>query len=704
MAQIKKNQTKHKVRQKKEKIRKSHSYSSRNFNIGVVIFLFLLCYILVYLVMYHLKPNMKTYEVEYGGLTKELDYTGLVLRDEMMVAAAENGYISFYVNSDDRVGSSSTTYTVDETGEIYTTLNQTTFQNSTLSEEELSSLQEHLNQFKNEFSDLSFDAVYRFQTELSEEALKSMNMEQLEAVASENGTAIDRNSFHIHKAETPGIIEFYSDGFEHLPATSTESAIDAFEPDMLDDSKYQAKNLRDFASKDSEEGIPMNSVEAGQEIYKLITSETWSIIIAPEETVLDQILNYAESNSNYINVSFLIDGTSCNARVIPFEKDQTTYLMLEFRTSMIRYAQRRYLDIHLNLDDEKGLKLPNTAVVYRGLYKVPIEYYNRPSEEAEPDASVETVTEAAVTEAAEAAATDAEAVVTESAIEATDSALEAVKTMEGFILQTTDSSGNAVFENVQPIIAYTDDDYYYFDTTEFSEGDLLYSVKDQTAYPVSHKENFYGVYNFTRGYPVFRIIDLISFNDDYCIAADDFPYSISQYNRILLDAHVLKDGDDTYFNKMDPEKVYADIKEKMQVRSMEEMSDRPPSEVPDAQDEAVEELDTKKSKKKKKSSKAKKSEEAVQSETGNDEIETDNSIEPDQPAADTGQSGESDLTGNGGESGVEGSAVEGGDGGTTGEGSDTVAADPSAADLNQGSESEGTGISDTQEPVQNGTE
>ena len=43
-------------------------------------------------------------------------------------------------------------------------------------------------------------------------------------------------------------------------------------------------------------------------------------------------------------------------------------------TGMIRYAQERYLDLELILEDESGLKIPKSSVTSKEFYIVPEDY------------------------------------------------------------------------------------------------------------------------------------------------------------------------------------------------------------------------------------------------------------------------------------------------------------------------------------------
>ena len=43
------------------------------------------------------RVQVNFYEVEEGSLVKEHTYTGIILRDEQIVDASDNGYIYYYV-------------------------------------------------------------------------------------------------------------------------------------------------------------------------------------------------------------------------------------------------------------------------------------------------------------------------------------------------------------------------------------------------------------------------------------------------------------------------------------------------------------------------------------------------------------------------------------------------------------------------------
>mgnify|MGYP000019570095 CR=1 FL=1 len=56
------------------------------------------------------------------------------------------------------------------------------------------------------------------------------------------------------------------------------------------------------------------------------------------------------------------------------EKKNDIYANITFKDSMIRYADERFVNIELILEDESGLKIPKTSVTEKDCYAVPIDY------------------------------------------------------------------------------------------------------------------------------------------------------------------------------------------------------------------------------------------------------------------------------------------------------------------------------------------
>ena len=79
------------------------------------------------------------------------------------------------------------------------------------------------------------------------------------------------------KATEAGIIEFYTDGYEGVTK-------DTFTNDMLDSTSYEKRDL-------SQADI----VNAGDPVYKLVTDETWNIIIPLDDLIDTYAPDYKEA-------------------------------------------------------------------------------------------------------------------------------------------------------------------------------------------------------------------------------------------------------------------------------------------------------------------------------------------------------------------------------------------------------------------------
>ena len=67
----------------------------KHLNIGLIIFGIIFVYLIATIVMYLTAPRVTVYEVRQGSILKDTAYTGLALREEMVVNASKDGYINY---------------------------------------------------------------------------------------------------------------------------------------------------------------------------------------------------------------------------------------------------------------------------------------------------------------------------------------------------------------------------------------------------------------------------------------------------------------------------------------------------------------------------------------------------------------------------------------------------------------------------------
>lgn len=258
-------------------------------------------------------------------------------------------------------------------------------------------------------------------------------------------------------------------------------AADSFDASIFNQSAYQYTDLK-----------TANKVSVGDTVYKLITEDRWSIVLSLTSAQATKLESY-----DTIRVKFLKDDASMNGSLHMLTRDDATYAVITFSTGMSRYASDRFLDVELVTNSQTGLKIPLSSITTKDFYKIPREY-----------------------------------------------AVEVENSSEiGFLRQTKGDDGNTSSEFVNATIYASDDDYYYVDTAEFSKDDILIMEDSISTYTVSEVAAIEGVYCINKGYAVFRRIEPIENNEEYCIVKTGTAYGLSLYDNIVLDSSTVKEDE-----------------------------------------------------------------------------------------------------------------------------------------------------------------
>ena len=103
----------------KKKNRKIIPYRKpHNINVGMIIFGIIFLYMLFNIFAYFRKDHVQFYEVMEGGIVNNKQYTGLILREEQVRNAQNNGYINYYLREGKRASVGTRIYSLDETGRL----------------------------------------------------------------------------------------------------------------------------------------------------------------------------------------------------------------------------------------------------------------------------------------------------------------------------------------------------------------------------------------------------------------------------------------------------------------------------------------------------------------------------------------------------------------------------------------------------------
>ncbi len=443
-------------------------------NIGLIVFGIIFFYIMFYIYSYFTSVHISAYEVVPGSIAMNNTYTGLALRQEETVLSESTGTINYYVKDASRVGAHSLIYSVDSDGTIARQIAAASEDVSSLDKESLDKIQNRISSYTGSYSSDEFYEVYTLKTDLNAELSEAINLQALSSVRDTSTAAVSSSDFHTPNAGKPGVVVYYTDGFETV---TTEN----FTVDMFDESTYKKVNLKD-----------RDSISTGDTVCKLITDENWNLVIPVEN---DTVKNF--ENASTIRIRFKKDGTVTRASLTIQKKEDTSFLILGLSDSMIRFATDRFIEVELLMDEESRLKIPNSAIVTKNFFTIPMEYFQKGNNSND---------------------------------------------MVDMVRKTGKNEENEA-EFVALNIYFSTETNYYVDGDKVKDGDIIQKPDSLETYTVHDVAELSGVYCINKGYAVFRHIDVIYENEEYSILRSGTDYGISLYDHIALDGSAITEND-----------------------------------------------------------------------------------------------------------------------------------------------------------------
>lgn len=473
-------------------------------NIATIIFGALLVYMLLSAFFYLTSSHIESYQVTSGPLSRNETYTGLAVREEYVVKANSGGYVNYYAREGNKINANGAVYGLSTT--------KSPESETVLSQEELSKIRSEMVSFSKGFQSSKFNKTYSFKYQLEGNILQysgvtgqtetptALTSEDLAAdgtlQAASTGTAdvVTFGNQTISKAQSDGIILYSKDGYEG-------KTVETVTAEDFDQNSYHETDLK-----------TTEKVKAGDDIYTLITSEKWSLLIPLSEKQAAKL-----ADRTYIRVKFLKDDMTQSGDFSIIEIDGAKYGRIDFNRGLIRYASDRFLEIELVTNTVTGLKIPLSSIVTKEFYVIPSTYAT--SNESE----------------------------------------------EGFMMADKNKDGKDITTFVTPTIyarienptksklgssdneQKTETTYtYYVDKSAFKEGDAIISEGSQGRYIVGETASLEGVYCINQGYAVFRRIEILDQNEEYAIISKETSYGLSRYDHIVRDADEVKEEDILY--------------------------------------------------------------------------------------------------------------------------------------------------------------
>lgn len=448
--------------------------SSGNFNIGVVIFFIIIIYVLFNIFSYFTKSHIAEYQVQQGTIASNNIYQGIILRDETVEYAEQEGYINYYVKNASKVSVNDVIYSIDTDGSISKAIAASGSDSDAISKESLTAISLELDSFVKDYDSNQFSECYTFYNNLNTEIAQNVNTNALTDLTDKVNQAEANHTFYQMKSSQDGIIVYEIDGFENYTIEDVTSS-------DLNYNGYKSTHL--FENKEVKKSDP---------VYKRINSEDWNIIVPISETLAKEL-----NERSSVKIRFCKDDFTTNASCSLIKKESNYFLNISLKKAMVRYANDRFIDIELVMSEKTGLKIPKSAITSKEFFTIPKEYFTVGGDSTNP----------------------------------------------GLMIKHT-IDGESTVKLVNPTLYYETEEFYYVDSEEVSEGDLVLMANSQNTYKIgTDKGSLIGVYNINKGYAVFKQINIIYENEEYAIVETKTSYGISLYDHIALDASEIKENE-----------------------------------------------------------------------------------------------------------------------------------------------------------------
>lgn len=440
----------------------------KDVNVAVIVFLIIFIYVIIHVGVFLRKDHLSMYEVKEGYTSDHNTFTGIIIRQEEVVHSEYAGYVNYFFRDGDRVGKLQTVYSISD-------LKNSSVADSnsmiSLTAKDVSEVKKEVSGFQRKYSNIDFYNVYDFKYELDGLVLQLTNDNRLSNMAqTENGSSdeqsVSTGAISTNNAANSGVITYTMDGMEGLK-------LDDITKDSFNRENYNKTSLR-----------TLDIIERESPVYRLVKSDKWKIVISLTNEQYDKMQEKER-------IKIKLEDTGLEVVVpIEFTKNQgEPFAVLSLDKYMIQFINQRYINIELESNVAKGLKIPVSSIVEKEFFMVPLEYFTSGG----------------------------------------DSNNKGVVVVEDDL-----NTKETTYNFTETDIYYSDEEYQYIDGRLFDNNTWLYNQANGERYRLGLTATLKGVFNVNKGYAVFRKIDVLYENEEYCIIAGDTSFGLSVYDHIAL--------------------------------------------------------------------------------------------------------------------------------------------------------------------------
>ncbi|NLP46152.1 MAG: hypothetical protein GX347_03780 [Epulopiscium sp.] len=477
----------------RKKQKRKFKKSNNRIYIGFFVFISLLFYLLGSIWTLAKKPIVPVEIANKGIIEKKCSTEGLIIRNEYVLPSPTSGIIKYFYTEGEKVSKNSLVgATQDE--EFFNIIKQ-----------QLEQIEKNIQKIQEERRDITW-----FQKDIQQ-----LNHKIITILSEQNQWLKEKGDFYaVYSVKDQ--IQHYIDQRNQLFILEPKGRLKDLVTEKMNYENQLQKNSHVISTPisglvsfqiDGFENLTIDNIalehfdnkidslqldnETDQNIsnIKIVEDTSWYIAaLFPKETIQDWEVGKQISlffpQKNYLEIPFIIDTIK--------QVEEKIIVIFRAHEYMHLFLNERLIDVEVSLEHYEGLKVSNSAIVEKSFLKIPRQCLIQSNKE------------------------------------------------QGVIRIIEDES---IFLPIT--ISYEDEQYVYIPTNnELRQYDIIIIQKgeQQEKYTIDQVDTSYGVYIANQGFAKFKKIKILGKNQDYTIIDDGTSYGVQMYDRIILDANQVKEG------------------------------------------------------------------------------------------------------------------------------------------------------------------
>lgn len=495
---------------KKNSIKKNNVRRNNSRAITIMIFIFLTIYLLGYLIVFASKPSIAVETVTYGTIDVPATLKGIIIRDEYVVKSTMAGMPEYNYSENDRVKKNTAICSIKnvqntdilegQLAKIDKDMFKTQRERSDISifQEDITRIEKNISEAVNayiyKFINGNISEVYSLKNQVDTQvnqrnsiwlAENTKSLSEMNTQKSIYKVQLDENKQSLYAYDS-GILSLRIDGMEEILTPETIGSVSEEQTKMGIKPEIISKT---------------QSVNIDSPVFKIIRSNIWYLVsyipnnLAQSWTMGQTKTISTSVNDEELNVDMVIKELETG--------EKNTRVIFSSNKNMLDFIDLRNFDFKISDDINRGLKIPNNAIIEKTLLKVPGECI------------VENM--------------DKQGVIKKEA------------TGENFI------ELNISKKEKRDETGASYDVYILQDFGTLKLGDTIKKAGDtQETYQINDVSTYKGVFVVNTSIADFKIVDVLAENKDYSIVKSDTVSGLRVYDNIVSDARNIEDNDEIY--------------------------------------------------------------------------------------------------------------------------------------------------------------